>query len=62
MANANPSRVGQINSTGDARALFLKVFSGEVLTTFNAKTVMADKVRVRNIASGKSALTLRKAA
>ena len=55
MANATPSRVGQINSTGDTRALFLKVFSGEVLTTFNAKTVMADKVRVRNIASGKSA-------
>lgn len=55
MANANPSRVGQINATGDTRALFLKVFSGEVLTTFNAKTVMADKVRTRNIASGKSA-------
>lgn len=55
MANATPSRVGQINSTGDTRALFLKVFSGEVLTTFNAKTVMADKVRVRNISSGKSA-------
>ena len=55
MANATPSRIGQIAGAGDTRALFLKVFSGEVLTTFNSKTVMADKVRVRNITSGKSA-------
>lgn len=55
MANATPSRFGQIQGAGDNRALFLKVFSGEVLTTFNTKTVMADKTRVRNIASGKSA-------
>lgn len=56
MADATPSRIGQINAAGDARALFLKVFSGEVLTTFNAQTVMADKVRTRNLSSGKSAL------
>lgn len=55
MANATVSRVGQINATGDTRNLFLKVFSGEVLTTFNSKTIMQDKVRVRNIGSGKSA-------
>lgn len=55
MANANPSRIGQALGTGDTRNLFLKVFSGEVLTTFNTKTVMKDKVRVRNISSGKSA-------
>ena len=55
MANATPSRIGQALGAGDTRALFLKVFSGEVLTTFNAKTVMKDKVRVRNISSGKSA-------
>lgn len=55
MADATPSRIGQINSTGDARSLFLKIFSGEVLTTFNAQTIMKDKVRVRNISSGKSA-------
>jgi Phage capsid protein len=54
MANANPSRVGQQLGSGDTRALFLKVFSGEVLTTFNAKTVMKDRTRVRNIANGKS--------
>ncbi|WP_316172974.1 phage capsid protein [Bradyrhizobium sp. SZCCHNRI2049] len=55
MANANPSRVGQQLGAGDTRALFLKVFSGEVLTTFNTKTLMKEKTRVRNISSGKSA-------
>jgi len=55
MSNATPSRVGQIAQAGAVDALFLKVFSGEVLSSFNAKTVMADKTRVRNITSGKSA-------
>lgn len=55
MANATPSRVGQTLGAGDTRALFLKVFSGEVMHTYNSKTVMKDKTRVRSIASGKSA-------
>lgn len=55
MADNTVSRLGQANSAGDVNALFLKVFSGEVLATFNADTVMADKTRVRNITSGKSA-------
>lgn len=55
MANATPSRVGQANLAGATDALFLKVFSGEVLASYNARTVMADKTRVRNISSGKSA-------
>lgn len=55
MANATPSRIGQSLGAGDTRALFLKVFSGEVLTTFNAATIMKEKTRVRNISSGKSA-------
>lgn len=55
MANANPSRVGQANLSGANDALFLKVFSGEVMSAFNARTVMSDKTRVRNITSGKSA-------
>jgi len=55
MANANPSRVGQANLAGGTDALFLKVFSGEVMSSFNSNTVMADKTRVRNITSGKSA-------
>ena len=55
MANAAPIRSGQANNAGATDALFLKVFSGEVLTSFNANTVMADKTRTRNISSGKSA-------
>ena len=55
MANSNPSRVGQQLGSGDTRALFLKIFSGEVLTVYDANTIMKDKVRVRNISSGKSA-------
>lgn len=55
MANATVSNLGQANLVGATDALFLKVFSGEVLSSFNANTVMADKTRVRNITSGKSA-------
>ena len=55
MSNATPSRLGQANLTGATDALFLKVFSGEVMSTFNAKTVMKERPRIRNIANGKSA-------
>lgn len=55
MSAANPSRAGQINDTGDALALFLKVWSGEVLTAFAEANVMMDKHIVRTISSGKSA-------
>jgi len=55
MANSTPSRYGAIKGGSDKRELFLKVVSGEVLTTFANKTVMTDKTRVRNISSGKSA-------
>lgn len=55
MANATPSRVGQINNAGDAKALFLKVFAGEVMTAFAEACVTGDKHLVRNIESGKSA-------
>ena len=34
MANATVSQLGQVNASGDANALFLNVFSGEVLATF----------------------------
>ena len=55
MANASPVSVGQINATGTEDALFLKVFAGEVLTSFEraSKTQGADMER--SIASGKSA-------
>ncbi len=55
MANATVSRIGQANGAGDAEALFLKVYAGEVLTSFHAASVTADKHTVRTIASGKSA-------
>ncbi len=50
-----PSRLGQSNLTGDANALFLKVFSNEVLTTFEESNVMKELHTVRTISSGKSA-------
>ena len=54
MANANPSRLGQVNQAGDVRELFYKTFTGEVMTAFDQKTIMMDKHNVRNIESGKS--------
>ena len=57
MANGNtsPSRVGQINGAGDVDALFLKVFSGEILTTFEEYNVMKELHMVRTIQNGKTA-------
>lgn len=55
MAAANPSRLGQANTAGDAKALFLKVFAGEVLTAFDIATVTAGAFKERVISSGKSA-------
>lgn len=55
MANATPSRLGQINGSGDVQALFLKVFSGEVLAQFEKTTVFKDRTTFRSISSGKSA-------
>lgn len=55
MSNANPSRVGQSGLAGATDALFLKVFSGEVMSTFNSQTVMKEKTRIRSINNGKSA-------
>lgn len=55
MANATASRAGQINDTGTVTDLFLKVWSGEVLTAFAEANVMMDKHIVRTISSGLSA-------
>lgn len=54
MAN-NPTRIGQANLAGDAKALFLKVFAGEVLAAFRETNVFLAKTMTRTIASGKSA-------
>ena len=55
MANTDPSRLGQTNGAGDVNDLFLKVFSGEILTTFEEKNIMKDLHTVRTISSGKTA-------
>ena len=55
MSNTTPSRLGQINATGDVNAMFLKVFSGEILTTFETTTVMKSLHMIRTISNGKSA-------
>ena len=52
MANTDPSRLGQVNGAGDVNDLFLKVFSGEILTTFEEKNIMKDLHTVRTISSG----------
>lgn len=55
MANATVSRLGQADAAGDASALFLKVFSGEVLAAFDETNVFASRTMSRTISSGKSA-------
>jgi hypothetical protein len=55
MADFTALRVGQVNQAGDDRALFLKLFSGEVLTAFSNATVMMGRHRIRSIRGGKSA-------
>ena len=55
MTNPTPSRLGQINASGDDKALFLKIYGGEVLTAFAENTVSLDKHIVRTIQHGKSA-------
>lgn len=55
MANATTLNIGQVNGAGLTDAMFLKVFSGEVLTAFETASVTRDKHFVRSIQSGKSA-------
>jgi hypothetical protein len=55
MSDANVSRIGQVNLAGDVRALFYKLFTGEVLSAFDRKNVFMSRHRVRNITGGKSA-------
>ena len=50
-----PSRIGQNRLANDTDALFLKVFSGEIITSFEEANVMMPLHRVRTISSGKSA-------
>ena len=58
MANATVSRLGAINGVvttkTDQEALFLKIFSGEVLTSFEQTTVAKDRVMTRTISNARS--------
>lgn len=47
------SSPGQVNGAGDNRALYLKVYAGEVLKAFNENNVMASRHIIRTISSGK---------
>lgn len=51
----NVSYLGQANGAGDTNALFLKVFSGEVMAAFVRETKALPYVNRRAIANGKSA-------
>lgn len=51
-ALTNLARSGQALGAGDASALFLKVFAGEVLTAFERTSVMMSRHMVRTIANG----------
>lgn len=52
---ATPSRLGQVNLAGDTDSLFLKVFSGEIISVFEETNLMLPLTKVRTISSGKSA-------
>ena len=56
-SNANPTsltRQGQLNSAGDARALYLKLFSGEMFKGFQHESIARDLVMKRTLKNGKS--------
>lgn len=55
MANATPSRLGQVDQAGANDALFVKTFTGEVLAAFIRNCILKDRQRKRTIMSGKSA-------
>ena len=48
------TRPGQSNSTGDARALYLKLFSGEMFKGFQLNAIARDLVMKRTLTNGKS--------
>jgi len=48
------TRPGQNNSTGDSRALYLKLFSGEMFKGFQHNAIARDLVMKRTLTNGKS--------
>jgi len=55
MSNATPASIGRVNASGSEDALFLKVFSGEVITSFEKASKTQGTDSVRSISNGKSA-------
>lgn len=55
MADYNAARVGQSNGAGDAKALFMKVFPGEIIGAFDESNVTIGRFMTKTISSGKSA-------
>ena len=56
MSNATVSRLGLVNNSGTGyNDLFLKVFSGEVLSSFGRENQMLNMTTVRTISNAKSA-------
>jgi hypothetical protein len=53
-ANSTPTRIGAINLGADSEALFLKMYSGKVLDTFQTACKMENMVDVQTIGAGKS--------
>lgn len=54
MSDFTVSRLGQVNASGDAKAIFLEVFSGEVLEAFDTLQLTMDRQLVKTIKNGKS--------
>ena len=48
------TRPGQSNATGNARALYLKLFSGEMFKGFQHETIARDLIMKRTLKNGKS--------
>jgi len=56
-SSVNPSQLtqlGQANLTGDTRALYLKLFSGEMFKGFQYNTIARDLIMKRTLKNGKS--------
>ncbi len=53
--NYTGHRSGMVNAANNSRALFLKLYAGEVMTAFQTKNIMMNYTRTRNIKKGKSA-------
>ncbi len=55
MSNSTVSYLGKTNNAGTQNDLFLKLWSGEVLASFQQENKLLDLTTVRTISQGKSA-------